>query len=371
MSSTAPYKSYFTDDGFSFTTDSSNLDIPAASPSMEREYRALREGIAATDLSSVKMYRVNGAQAVEFLDYLFTGPVVKLREEHLLHTLCVNERGEILTEAYLANLDGDRYLILTDGGHGQSFENFMDGHKINYDVHIQNLHDTYSLFSCDGPYSWLSMKSVFGPEILGLRYLALWEIKGDDQPTYVMRAGKTGEYGYWVMTQKNKAGDFFGKIVSLSKKITDHPFSLYGNTVNQMARMENHFLNLDFEGKYTKNPFELGLFWTIQLDKASVAGEALNTMVENGIRRSVIGFRVANDGNILEGDPVYYKSKEIGHIIGLGKSYSSDRPIGLALLQREYSYVGLTYAAGRDSGLLKTSSMPFLLNKSLQVKIAG
>ncbi len=371
MTDTSLFKDFFSAQGFSFMPDSNNLAIPETSPSMQREYQALREGIAVTDLSSVGRYRVTGPNAVEFLDYLFTGPVVRLREEHILHTLCVSEQGEIITEAYLANMDGDRFLILTDGGRGQDFETFMAAHKEKYDVQIENLNSAYSMFSCDGPFSWLPMKNAFGPEILGLRYLAFLEIREDGQPVYIMRAGKTGEYGYWIMAPETKAGGLFEKVMNSSRKFVDYPFSLYGSRINQLARMENHFLNLTVEGKYTKNPYELGLFWTIQLDKETVAGEALNKIVENRIGRSVIGFRVLNDGQIQEGDGVSYKDRQIGRIIGINRSFSYDRPIGLALLDRQYSYVGLTYAAGTQGGLLKTSSMPFLLNKSLQVKIAG
>jgi hypothetical protein len=52
----------------------------------------------------------------------------------------------------------------------------------------------------DGPFAWELLKEVVGVKVLGVRYLAALEEEAvADVPVTVLRAGKTGEYGYLVM----------------------------------------------------------------------------------------------------------------------------------------------------------------------------
>ena len=348
---------------FTFSVDKNGHEVPLQSD-LREEYKALREGIAYTDLSHILIYRLTGNDIVAFLDYTLSGNVGKLREEHILHTLCLNTDGKILTDVYVVN-DEDQFLVLADGGEHAKVEAFWDCYKKEYDVHLEKLNVSHGLFSLDGPYAWKPVKSVFGPEILGLTYLGFIRKKEADDDIYILRAGKTGEYGYWILAPQHQLGTIYDKLVNAAD---EYPKRWYGKSLIDLARLENRFFNLDVEGNFTRNPYELGLFWTIYSDKQMAAGEALASIVNTGIPKSIIGCILENQ-DVQVGDTIFYKDTAIGIIAAHGFSYTKNSAIGLALLEKDYSYVGLTFYAGAQRIPLRTISTPFLFNKSLSIKI--
>jgi glycine cleavage system aminomethyltransferase T len=358
-------KNVFMEQNFLFGKDHNNgYEVPLRSPSFEKEYDILRTGIGFTDLSNVLLYRLNGDEVVDFLDYLLSGDVSMLREEHILHTLCLNENGEIITEVYVANNE-DSFFVLADGGDFTAFEALVESHKNSYKVEIEKLNDSHALFSVDGPYAWVPVKNVFGSEILGLRYLNFLSSEETGKTVYLFRAGKTGEYGYWILTPREGAEELLNKLREATEGYTT---GLYGKDLSALARLENRFLNLNAEGNFTKNPYELGLFWSIQTNKETLASKSISSMINSGIQRSSIGF--TSDGKeIHAGDIIYYKEHPIGTVVSRGFCFTRNQEIGLALLLKDYAYTTLTYHAGENRTPVYTVSTPFVVNKSLTTRI--
>jgi aminomethyltransferase len=361
-------KDMFIEEKFDFAVDENDIKIPGISPFPEHEYDAVREGIAATDLSNVLIYEVSGDEAVDYLDFVMAGSVFRLREEHILHTLCIDEQGEILSDIYILNIDSEQYFVLADGGDYNTLDDFLRKSVDEFEVKIKDVRDEYGLFSIDGPYSSSCVKETFGPEILGLRYLAFLPFEENGRSSYICRAGKTGEYGFWIMSPRVKSVSIFKKIWKIAIE-TRYPTSLYGRRLHEFFRLENNFLNLARVGKYTKNPFELGLFWTIELDKEMAAKSAIKKIVKRNIGKKVIGLR-SSKGGIREGDAIYYKEEEIGRVIDAQHIFASKEQIGLGLLDVDYGYTGLNYFAGEDPVEIETVNRPFLLNKSLSINVS-
>ncbi|MCG8336014.1 MAG: hypothetical protein MJE63_15985 [Proteobacteria bacterium] len=335
-------------------------------PSLERQYQAVREGIAFNDLSDVRLYEVTGDETIDYLDFVLTGPVGRLREENLLHTLCIDLEGNIISDIYVVNVDGERGFLMADGGDLETLDQFLKTHLANFEeVKLNEINSSYSLFSLDGPYSTIPFETVCGPEILGLRYMSFLTLE-EDENTFVLRAGKTGEYGFWVLTPRENSQSLTEKLWHEAEK-SGHPIASYGEQTKELVRMENNFLNIEAEGRFTRNPLELGLFWAFQIDKEMVAEEAVENMLNSKIEKSLVGF-IVESGEVQEGDRVFYKENEIGVIVAIQHSFALDKQIGKALLNPEYNYTGMIYKTAREPVLLKTVSMPFVFNKSLTVK---
>lgn len=361
-------KDTFVKEKFDFAVDENDIEAPGISSFPEHEYKAVREGIAATDLSNVLIYDVSGDEAVDYLDFVLTGAVFRLREEHILHTLCIDEKGEILSDIYVLNIDSEQYFILADGGDFNALDKFLRKNISEFEVEIKDVCDAYGLFSIDGPYSPSCVKQIFGPEILGLRYLAFLPFDENGRISYICRAGKTGEYGFWIMSPREDSVSTFEKIWNVASEM-EYPTALYGRGLYELFRLENNFLNYVRVAKFTKNPFELGLFWAVDLDKDMAVKTTINKIVENSIRNKVIGLR-ANKGRIREGDAIYYKGEKIGRVIDTHHLFASGEQIGLGLMDVDYGYTGLSYCAGEKSVEIQTVNMPFILNKSLSVKVS-
>nr|WP_319492315.1 glycine cleavage T C-terminal barrel domain-containing protein [uncultured Desulfobacter sp.] len=368
MNNTLLLKEKFVEEQFEFSIDANRMESPAVSRSLEKEYQAVREGIAAADLSDVLIYEIIGDEAADYLDFVLTGSVFRLREEHLLHTLCVDDAGEILSDVYVLNIDSEKYYLLADGGDYEALDGFLRKNIEGFDITLKDVRDEYALFSIDGPHCTFCVKEVFGPEVLGLRYMAFLPVEENSGDVYVCRAGKTGEYGYWIMSPRKNGVSIFEKIWSAAGQ-TDYPMALYGRRLDKLLRLENNFFNYETVKNLTRNPFEIGMFWAVDLDKDMAAKDAVDKIIESTVGRKVIGFR-ADRGALSQGDSIYYKGTQIGQVIDIQPSPSQDGWIGQGLLDADYVYTGLSYEAGEDPVEIITVNMPFILNKSLSVKVS-
>jgi glycine cleavage system aminomethyltransferase T len=99
------------------------------------------------------------------------------------------------------------------------------------------------------------------------------------------------------------------------------------------------------------------------------AKDAVDKMIESTVGKKVIGFRT-NKAALSQGAPIYYKGTQIGQVIDIQRSPSQDGWIGQGLLDADYVYTGLSYEAGGESVEIRTVNMPFILNKSLSVKVS-
>jgi len=354
-------KHKFQEKGFALEYDMNGNEVPIESENLEKEYRTVREKVGITDLSYVKIHHVAGDDAVDFLDYIICGDVAGLKEEEILHSCIVDHKGKIISDVYLAN-DDDEFFLLSDGGDYQQLNTIIVNNSSEYDITISEKNDEYALFSVDGPYSWITMKSVFSSEILGIGYLDFMKCE-DKEDTYVFRAGKTGEYGYWIMIPKQNGLEVFNEIVSAS---SDHRISLYGLNAARLFRMENHMFHYK-ESEFVANPYEIGLFWQVFNDKEMHTGTLLQNALDKGIKRWVAGFETeSTDTSFDVGDPVMKNGESIGIVINKGYSYSLKKTIGRAILNKQDAYPDFVFSIG--DGKMKTASMPFIMNKSLSVK---
>lgn len=370
MSTTSVFRSLFDEKRFSFYENQDGVELPLESTERDAEYQAVRRGIALADLSSVHLYQVTGADAMDFLEGLLTGSVARLREERILHTLLVDLEGNTVGDVYLASTSADQYLMLVDGGRRADIERLMEAAATEFKPEVKNVGSELSAFSVDGPYSWAAAKSVFGPEILGLRYMAFMVGEFEGKPVHVLRAGKTGEYGYWILAPREVAPALFRRVLSCAEALGDCPVSLYGRRTTRVARMENHFFDAEVEGKHCRNPYEIGLFWTIYPRKTMIATESLEGKQKRGATRRVIGFVVEGQGRVEEGDEIRCEGQTIGRVIGECHSPDNGHQIGLALIDKDFSYSGMTYRSGQVDVSVRTISMPFVKNQSLTVKMA-
>ena len=170
------------------------------------------------------------------------------------------------------------------------------------------------------------------------------------------------------MSPRQDSVSIFEKIWKAASE-TEYPTALFGRRLYELFRLENNFFNYARVGKFTKNPFELGLFWAVELNEDMAVKNAINKIVENHVRKKIIGLR-ATKGEIREGDAIFYKGEEIGRVIDTQRLFGSEEQIGLGLMDVDYGYTGLSYCAGQEPVKIQTVNMPFLLNKSLSVKVS-
>jgi aminomethyltransferase len=341
--------------------------------SLREEYRLLREGIGLSDYRAMGKFKVLGPASLELVNRVVLADVSRVPIKKMLATFILREDGGVVCETYVANL-GDGYLLLTEGASPAEIAGLLANEA--RDVPGTEVVDTTretALFSVDGPYAWELMKDLVGMAILGARYL---EVVTDQSiagtPATIYRAGKTGEFGYWIEVGKESAERTWAALLEAGR-----PFDLApcGSEATDLCKLENRFINVVREGARAGNVLELNCRTMVSRDKGEYRGRAaVESVIERGLRRRLIGLALERGSPSDElpelGAAVSYRGVAIGKVANVAYSYTLGRPIAVAFLDVDYAYVGLDYDVGPSCARsnARTVSAPFVFNKSLAIR---
>src|SRR5205823_545019 len=132
------------------------------------------------------------------------------------------------------------------------------------------------------------IKDLVGMGILGARYL---EVITDQSiagtPATIYRAGKTGEFGYWIEVGQESSERTWAALLEAGR-----PFDLApcASEATELCKLENRFINMDREGARAANVLELNCRTMVSSDKGDYRGRAaVESAIQNGLQRRVIG----------------------------------------------------------------------------------
>ncbi len=341
--------------------------VARAAASAEAEYRAIREAVGLTDFSFLRCYRLPEERGIDYLDGKLAGNVAKIRFGRVLHTFLAGTDGLLAADVYVANNDQE-FLVFCESivPDGELESLLAPGAS---EAGLEDLSASHVVLSLDGFKAWAVAKKLFGPDVLGLPYLSIETYPFEGIPIRLVRAGKTSEFGYLLLTPVAAAGQLFdvlrGEVMALEGQ-------LCGADIHDDLRLEGRFFNIHAEGVRVGDPLALGLQWMIDLEKPSFLGsEPILQRRAAGLQRKIVGVSLEPGSERLAvGGRVFLESEAIGEVVAAAYSHELGRWLGLALLPVAWAYAGLHYRLGSAGGPdLQTISMPPIFPKSLGVKL--
>ncbi len=204
--------------GVSFQTGNNDGCQCAASFSgMESEYKAIRDSVAISDNCHYGKFRVSGADALDVVNRLVMADIARLAIGRATWTFMLKDDGQQLCDVYVV-CAGDEYLIFSEGVAPEVVKTQLESAADGHSAKVQDQTQEMALIGLDGPYAWELLKDLVGVRVLGLRYLEFLEKQplgnGD---AYVIRAGKTGEFGYQILVPSAQAASVWATLFEAGK----------------------------------------------------------------------------------------------------------------------------------------------------------
>ncbi|MCC6510851.1 MAG: hypothetical protein IT423_17235 [Pirellulaceae bacterium] len=173
-----------------------------------------RPGVALSDQNIYSKFRVSGRDAVSFLNQLNVVDVSRLSNGRATTSFMLSDTGIAICDLYILAL-GDGYLLLTEGRSTKETLEYLNNHRRDHRVLIEDLSDAISLLGVDGPRSRELLGVSMGEKLPGLRYLDVAENQSlGETRAHVMRAGKPGQLGYLLITEKGHASQLWSTLVT-------------------------------------------------------------------------------------------------------------------------------------------------------------
>jgi aminomethyltransferase len=163
----------------------------------------------------------------------------------------------------------------------------------------------------------------------------------------ISRTGYTGELGYEILVPAEHAHDVWQAVMEAGEK---YGLALCGLTAAFGLRIEKgYIMRFDFAGGRT--PYEVGLGWTVKLDKGDFIGrEALIRHKEAGFGEKLVSLALQDDYVPATGDEVLHDGNQAGAVTSAAFGYTVQQPIALGCLPLDLAHVGVSLEVRDENG---------------------
>ena len=326
------------------------------------EYNAIREAAALIDVSPLYKYLVSGPDAPRFVDRVQVRNGAKLSVNQVFYTCWCDEDGKVVDDGTITRLDETTYRWTAAD---QSLRWFRLN-RSGLDVDIQEITETVAAVALQGPRSRDVLESATGEQWGELKYFRRRPSEVDDIPVDVTRTGYTGDLGYELWVDAERA-------VSLWDALTLHgqPYGIRpaGMVALDVVRVEAGLilLEVDYTGvrqalipEQSFSPFELGILGQlVKFDKAEFVGKRALEAEQRagGPPRRLVGLEIEWDGieklfssvglpptmaamTSRAAVPVYDRRRQVGKVTSTTWSPTLKQAIALASVQARYAESG-------------------------------
>lgn len=337
--------------------------------SLAAEVGALRSSAGLSRATHIAVVRVDGPDALDFLQYASTQSPYA-REGRVRHTLLLRDDASVFADAFMVKVE-DGFFVFAEGPSELDAEqeivawlSSLKDRSPAKQVAIQGLHADWVTFGVDGPYAWEVVAGLLGPVVLGLPYLALLR----REEILCLRAGKTGEYGYLLLVPRSSAAEIEAKLLQIGASLD---LMTVGREALDVCALESWHFSMrtlretDFVSPLT--PIELQLQWRVVYTREFVGAAALRARRAEGPKARVTCFTAA--GPVAAGQRIRLGGLDLGEVLAACASPTLGQTVGSALLDRRFAHPHLTLSATTLDGLvpIRTCTASLVDNLSLHI----
>ncbi|MFA3918451.1 2Fe-2S iron-sulfur cluster-binding protein [Ruegeria hyattellae] len=336
---------------------------------VNRECRAVREGVGVYDGSPLGTFELKGRDVSEFLDFIYSNVMSSLKPGDGRYGLMLSDDGLILDDGVAFRLDEHRWMISTSTGHAdtvnQHMEKLLQTEYPDWQVMITTVTSQWNNATICGPRAREVMQALgtdidLSPQAFPFMSLRDGTVAGF--PARVVRVSFTGELSYEVNVAPRHMAALWDKVMDAGA-----PFSILpvGSESNHVLRVEKGFLSLGHEVDGTIDAYDLGMGWVMSKKKPDYLGKRSVMLRRAGsaTRRELVGI-LPEDPNqqIPEGAPLTpggHRQATEGLVTACVWSVVNRRWVGLALLENGQARHGETaHVRLRDAVIPVTVTEP-------------
>ncbi|MEE3259799.1 MAG: 2Fe-2S iron-sulfur cluster-binding protein [Candidatus Latescibacterota bacterium] len=332
-----------------------------------QEARQVRQSLGIIDVGTLGKLMVNGPDAVELLERLYTGRFKKLAVGRYRYGVALDERGVVIEDGVIARLAEDRfYVTATSGGADAFYREMLRWAMIwDLDVTLSNATGQLAALNLAGPHSRMALAPLtdldLSPE--AFPYLGVREGEVCGVRALVMRVGFVGELGYEVHVPAWEGERVWRALFEAGAEWGVRPF---GVEAQRLLRLEKGHLIVGHDTDALTHPYEVGLSWAIGNNKRFFVGQrSLQVYAERDIERTLVGVRWPEGfkGALPEEcNLIISGGRMVGRMTSLASASPLGYPLGMAFVEPDMGEPGTRVEVRLDAGVMSVAevvALPF------------
>ncbi len=346
---------------------------PSAGENMEdavlRECAAVRTGVGILDGSTLGKIDVQGPDAGEFLDMLYTNMMSTLKVGMVRYGVMCGVDGMVIDDGTVMRLAENRYQVFTTTGGAAHIldwmEEWLQTEWPHLKVRMTSVTEQWHTFPVVGPKSRDVIGAVFADLDVSndaFPFMAWRDTTLDGVHVRIGRVSFSGELAYEVNVTGWHAQAVWERLIEAGERYGITP---YGTETMHVLRAEKGYPIIGQDTDGTVTPQDLGMSWAVSKKKADFIGKRSFTREENldPLRKQFVGLLPTDEETVLpEGAQIIEFSADgqlppapvpmLGHVTSSYRSAELDRPFGLALLKGGRARIGETLHVPVDGTLV-------------------
>ena len=332
---------------------------------VRRECLAARKSVGLLDASTLGKIDVQGPDAAEFLDRIYTSDRRNLAVGRCRYGLMLGEDGMVMDDGVTARLGRNHFLLTTTTGGAARvmgwLERWFQTEWPGLRVYLTSVTDHWATISIAGPDSRRLLRALC-PDVdfthRGFPFMALREGTVAGVAARIFRISFSGELAYEVNLPADYGRAVWEALMDAGRKYDITP---YGTETMHVLRAEKGYIIVGQETDGSMAPGDLGLDWLVARDKDFLGKRSLTrpALVQEG-RKQLVGLSARDPGVVLpEGgqivtDPAApIPTPMVGHVTSSYHSPTLGRSIALAVVRSGRQRRGETvYVSSLDGPMI-------------------
>ncbi|NNG15279.1 MAG: aminomethyl transferase family protein [Gemmatimonadales bacterium] len=352
----------------------------------DREYSAIRNAAAMIDVSPLYKYAIAGADAERLLDRVLPRDMTKAKLHQVMYTPWCDAAGKVIDDGTVSRLDDQQFRLTAADPNLR----WLHHNAVGMDVTIEDVSDSIAAVSLQGPTSRDILKGIAEADLDTLRFFRLTHASIQGIPATISRTGYTGDLGYEIWVDAGRAVELWDRLIDGGEAYGITPAGILALDI---ARIEAGLLMIEVDyvsahhaliEAQTSSPYELGLGWTVKLEKGPFVGQA--ALAQEKHRGPAWQFRgIEVDWESLEqlyaevglppkiptvawrtSAPIYVQGVQVGYATSGCWSPLLKKYIAMAHLESRYARLGtpvhmeVTVEHRRKEAMAQVAKLPFL-----------
>ena len=319
---------------------------------VQRESKAARDSAGILDASTLGKIDIQGSDASEFLNRIYTNSWSKLAVGKCRYGLMLNEDGMVYDDGVTTRLGENHYIMTTTTGGAANvlskLEDYLQTEWPELNVYLTSVTDHFATASICGPNSKKILKKLIPDLDLSDENFPHMSFKNSQIGNIkcrVMRISFTGELSYEINIQANFGKALWEKCMEVGKEFNITP---YGTETMHLLRAEKGFIIVGQDTDGTMTPIDLQMDWIVSKKKYDFIGKRSlyrsDTMRED--RKQLVGL-LTDDPNIVleEGSQIVSELNQnpvqmLGHVTSSYYSPNLNKSIALAVIRGGKNMLG-------------------------------
>ena len=288
------------------------------------EHLAVRQGVGLFDMSSFGKIRVEGKDALRFLQKMCAGEI-DVEVGGIVYTQMLNKKGGIEADLTVSRLSENSFLLVVPCATLQRDLYWLRKHQNDLSVVILDFTSSETVLCLMGPLS-RKVLSACSPNDFSNASHPFGQWRNIEIGMGLARAHRVtyvGELGWEIYASTDQAQHVFE---SLQKAGDQYDLKLCGMHTLDSCRIEKAYRHFGHDITDEDHVLEAGLGFAVKVDKGEFLGrEAVIERKEKGLRKVLLQFCLLDhEGMMFHNEPIvrdgnivgYISSANYGHFLG-------------------------------------------------------